>query len=101
MASATVTKLYANAGRIGQYWVCIVGDDIYAAHDDRAAVTHTAPNYGTSLGELAQRPGFRTGWALLTGGDEVLYFYDQGDDNFGYALNVTAPHFSEWGYAPF
>lgn len=101
MSAVNVSTLHANAGRIGQYWVCIVGHDIYAAHDAQPAVTHTAPNFGTSLGELAQRPGFRTGWALMPGGEEILYFYDRDDDNFGYALNVTVPHLSEWGYAPF
>lgn len=101
MSAATVTRLLANAGHIGAYWVCIVNDDIYARHEDRPAVTHTATNYGTSLGELSQRPSFRTGWAQMPSGDEILYFYDRDDDCFGYAWNVTDPQLSEWGYAPF
>jgi len=43
----------------------------------------------------------RLGWAELEGGDEVIYLYDKGDDNFGYAINLDSPQCSEWGYAPF
>jgi hypothetical protein len=32
---------------------------------------------------------------------EILYFYDRNDDGFGYALNVSDPQLSEWGYSPF
>ena len=32
---------------------------------------------------------------------EVIYLYDRGDDNFGYAVNLQYEDFSEWGYAPF
>jgi hypothetical protein len=32
---------------------------------------------------------------------DILVFYDRDDSNFGYALNVTAPGLSKWGYAPF
>ena len=32
---------------------------------------------------------------------EVIYLYDAGDGGFGYAVNLTMPGCSEWGYAPF
>jgi hypothetical protein len=38
---------------------------------------------------------------LLTTGDDVIYLYDKGDHNFGYAVNVQDPYCSEWGSAPF
>ena len=101
MSAATAIKLQANVGCIGAYWVCVFGNDLYAKHAERPAVTHTATNYGTSVGELSHRPGFRTGWAQMPGGEEILYFYDRDDDCFGYAWNVTDPQLSEWGYAPF
>ena len=49
----------------------------------------------------AARPGFRLGWGRFPDGAEVLYLYDRDDDNFGYAVNLTSPTCSEWGYAPF
>jgi len=44
----------------------------------------------------------RLGWGKFQDdGDEVIYLYDKGDGNFGYAVNLDDPHCSEWGYAPF
>lgn len=42
----------------------------------------------------------RIGWGKLPD-YEVIYLYDKDDDYFGYALNITDPDLSEWGYAPF
>ena len=50
---------------------------------------------------LAARPGFRLGWSRFPDGAEVLSLDDAGDGGFGYAVNLTAPDCSEWGYAPF
>ncbi len=47
------------------------------------------------------RPGFRLGWGRFPDGAEVLYLYDRDDGGFGYAVNLTMPDCSEWGYAPF
>lgn len=98
-----VQEFFATSGRIASYSVLIAGDHILATDDRRCCggMQHTVPNYGTSLGELSQRPGFRLGWAKMPGGEEILYFYDRDDDCFGYAWNVTDPQLSEWGYAPF
>jgi hypothetical protein len=52
-------------------------------------------------GDLAVRPGFRLGWGRFPDGAEVLYLYGRDDGGFGYAVNLTAPECSEWGYAPF
>jgi hypothetical protein len=44
----------------------------------------------------------RLGWGQFPDdGDEVIYLYDKGDSNFGYAVNMDDPQCSEWGYAPF
>lgn len=64
-------------------------------------IGHDVPNHGTSIGELAARPGFCVGWARMPDDAEILYFYDRDDAGFGYALNLDAPWCSEWGYAPF
>ena len=49
----------------------------------------------------AARPGFRLGWGRFPDGAEVLYLYDRDDGGCGYAVNLTAPDCSEWGYTPF
>jgi hypothetical protein len=59
------------------------------------------PHYGISLGDLTARPGFRLGWVHMEDDAEILYCYDRDDGDFGYALNLTDPGLSEWGYAPF
>ena len=89
-------------GHIAGYSVIITPDTIHAFHEpsDRHW-THPVPNVGTGIHDLSQRPGFRLGWARMEDDAEILYFYDRNDGNFGYALNVTDPHLSEWGYAPF
>ena len=61
-------------------------------------VTHTcghtrgfsvnAKNAATQEAEAKQRPC-------------RFCIYDQGDDNFGYGLNIEAEDCSEWGYAQF
>jgi hypothetical protein len=65
-----------------------------------ALLEHRVPNYGTSLWDPMHRDGAAIGWARMIDDAEVLYLYDRRD-GFGYALNVTAPECSEWGYAPF
>ena len=42
----------------------------------------------------------RFGWGQFPDGDEVIYLFDEADDNFGYAVNLNDPACSEWGYAP-
>ena len=43
----------------------------------------------------------RFAWGQFPGdGDEVIYLFDEADDNFGYAVNLNDPTCSEWGYAP-
>jgi hypothetical protein len=90
------------AGHIHGYDVFISGDTLRVSHDPTGRQwRHTVPNYGTSIGELAQRPGLRLGWGLFQDDAEAIYLYDTEDGNFGYAFNLSDPALSEWGYAPF
>jgi hypothetical protein len=89
-------------GHIAGYAVVVAVDTVHVFHEatDRHW-THPVPNFGTSIHDLSERPGFRLGWVRMEDDAEILFFYDRDDDNFGYALNVTDPQLSEWGYAPF
>jgi hypothetical protein len=46
---------------------------------------------------VAKARDLHIGYAT-TPDDELVYVYDIGDDGFGFAVNLTAPQFSEWGY---
>ena len=89
------------AGRVAGYDILILTDRVLVSHDAGGTRDHAVPNHGTGIGELAARPGFRLGWGRFPDGAEVLYVYDTDDGGFGYAVNLTAPDCSEWGYAPF
>lgn len=92
-------------GAIAGWNVLILADAIVYGRDDAGddgpVYRHDVPNHGTAIGELAARPGFRLGWALMEDDAEILFCYDRDDGGFGYALNLTAPGCSEWGYSPF
>jgi hypothetical protein len=95
------TQFLGRAGHVaGWEFLIAPGDDILATNGDRV-IRHTPKNYGTSLLELMSRPTAAVGWARMPDDMEILFFYDKGDDNFGYALNLDVDYFSEWGYAPF
>ncbi len=88
------------AGRVAGYDVLVLADAVIvtgAAGSRRFPV----PDYGTAIGDLAARPGFRLGWGRFPDGAEVLYLHDKGDGGVGYAVNLSAGRCSEWGYAPF
>ena len=90
------------AGHIAGYDVLLAGDTIHVTHAASGrAWRHTVPNYGTALADLARQPGLRLGWACFPDDAEAIYGYDAEDGNFGYALNLSDPGLSEWGYAPF
>ncbi len=88
------------AGHVAGYDVLILRDCVIVTDADDSR-RFPVPDYGTAIGDLAARPGFRLGWGRFPDGAEVLYLYDRDDGAFGYALNLTAPGCSEWGYAPF
>jgi hypothetical protein len=89
------------AGRIAGYDVFVRGDLVVVLPDGELVQRHLVPDHGTGLGELAARDGFALGWGRFPDAAEVLYLYDKLDEGFGYALNLSDPGLSEWGYAPF
>ena len=102
MTDTGTLRLIGRGGHIAGYDVLITEDTIRVFCDGTSQLTpFSVPNYGTSIHELSQRCGFRLGWARMEDDAENLFFYDRDDDNFGFALNVSYPNCSEWGYAPF
>lgn len=102
--AAPIMRRIGRGGNIAGWNVLILADAIVYGRDDAEqgpVYRHQVPNHGTSITALAARPGFRIGWVCMEDDAEILYCYDRDDDNFGYALNLTCPGFSEWGYAPF
>lgn len=89
------------ASHVAGYDVFFRRDTVTVSRDGDLVARKTVPDYGTALSELTARPGLALGWARFPDGAEVVYLYDRHDDNFGYALNLTHPDGSEWGYAPF
>ena len=88
------------AGHVAGYDVLILADAVIVT-DAAGSRRFPVHDFGTRIGELAERPGFRLGWGRFPDGAEVIYLYDADDGGFGYAVNLTAPGCSEWGYAPF
>lgn len=83
-------------GRIRTYEVVVLGDMI-------AVLVNGSPIAGKTVAGLARFISSRTvklGWTR-TADFEIVHLYDPQDGNFGYALNVTAPDLSEWGYSYF
>ena len=95
------TTRIGRGGFIAGHDVLILKDAIVVLTTDGRQVRHKVPNYGTAIHDLAERPGFRLGWARMEDDAEILFFYDSEDGNFGYALNLDCDWCSEWGYAPF
>ena len=88
------------AGHVAGYDVLILADAVIVTDADRSR-RFPVPNHGTAIVDLAARPGFRLGWDRFLHGADVIYLYDPDDGGFGYAVNLTSPACSEWGYAPF
>jgi hypothetical protein len=83
------------------YKLCIVGQEIEVYKNDEL-VTMQAVRLGIDHFKrfLANAKDLRIGWASFPD-FEVIYIYDKGDENFGYAVNLQDDLCSEWGYAPF
>ncbi len=87
------------AGHVAGYDVLILADAVIVT-DAAGSCRFPVPDYGTKIGELAERPGFRLGWGRFPDGAEVIYLSDRDDGGFGDAVNLTMPDCLEWGYAP-
>src|SRR3712207_6185467 len=86
------------AGHVAGYDVLVLADAVIVTDADGSR-RFPVPDYGTAIGDLAARPGFRPGWGRFPDGAEVRCLSDRDHGGYGYALNLTAPDCSEWGYA--
>jgi len=82
------------SGAVAGYEVAITGDRVLVFSDGKCVRDHVADG----LGRFVRKPGrtIRLGWAR-TADYEIVHVYDKRD-GFGYALNLTVPDLSEWGY---
>lgn len=94
----TTLERVAQSSHIAGYDVFLAGDTVTVLDDDGIVTRQTVDGLGAFI---ATAKALRTGWGRFPDGMEVLYVYDKGDDNFGYAVNLQDEHCSEWGYAPF
>ena len=91
-------QVLAQSGHLGGYEVFLQGDTVTVLDDDGIVTRQTVAGLGAFVARAKQ---LRTGWGQFPDGMEVIYVYDRGDDNFGYAVNLQDEQCSEWGYAPF
>ena len=83
------------------YYLYIRGEEIEVYKDDELVTKQDVRlgmhHFKTFLINAKQ---LRLGWTRFPD-FEVIYLFDGLDDNFGYAINLSAVTCSEWGYAPF
>ncbi len=79
------------------YDVFLAGDTVTVIDDDGPVTRQQVSGLGAFVAKARE---LRCGWGQFPDGREVIYLYDQGDDNFGYAVNLAAPECSDWGYVP-
>ncbi|MGE0539212.1 MAG: hypothetical protein AB7R89_03445 [Dehalococcoidia bacterium] len=94
----TTQQFIAQSGHIGGYDVFLHGDTVTVLDDEGIVTRQTVDGLGAFI---TRAKSLRTGWGQFPDGMEVIYLYNRGDDNYGYAINLQAEHLSEWGYAPF
>lgn len=88
-------------GSVRDYKLYIEGQEVWVYRGDKM-VTVQAVRLGIDRFEefLVKAKALCIGWAEFPD-FEVIYIYDKGDSNFGYAINLSDITCSEWGYAPF
>ena len=91
-------RFLGTGSHIAGYDVFLAGDTVSVLDDEGVVTRQTVAGLGNFVAKARQ---LRTGWGQFPDGMEVIYLYDLGDDNFGYAVNLQAADCSEWGYAPF
>ena len=98
MPDNTHLEHIGTGSHIAGYDVFLTGDTVTVLNDDGIVTRRTVKGLGAFVDRATD---LRTGWGEFPDGMEVIYLYDRGDDNFGYAVNLQAEDCSEWGYAPF
>ena len=83
---------------IAGYEVLIVGDTVVVSttRDAQLVTTQRVPRLGQFVRAARE---LRVTLAMLPA-FEVVYIVDLAQQSYGYAVNLQAPEFSEWGYAP-
>ena len=94
----TTTHLVLVSSHTAGYDVFLAGDTVTVIDDDGPVTRQQVNGLGAFV---AKARALRCGWGQFPDGMEVIYLYDRGDDNFGYAVNLHDEGCSEWGYAPF
>ena len=89
------------AGPVAGFDVLVLADAVIVSTVADEIRRFPAPDFGTRIGDLAARPGFRLGWGRFPDGAEVHDLYDRDDACFGSAVNLSMPDCSERGRAPF
>ena len=92
-----VTMMTFRSGHIRDYEV-FLADDVVTVTNEQVTVTKQRVSGLSAFTEKAKE--LKLGWGMLPD-CEVIYFYDAGDGNYGYGVNLQYPSCSEWGYAPF
>jgi hypothetical protein len=95
--SRTLERI-GTGGRINGYDVLVLGDVVVIARDGTERTRRRVDGLSWFV---ANARTLKLGWGQFPDDAEVIYLYDQGDDSFGYAVNLDWPDGSEWGYAPF
>ena len=82
----------------GPYGVMVTEKGYVVFKDGQAVTCKKVPGLSTRLAKLGSP--LKLGRARTEDFD-IIYIYQPADNNFGYAINLQCPEFSEWGYAPF
>ncbi|MEW6744772.1 MAG: hypothetical protein AB1486_18620 [Planctomycetota bacterium] len=85
------------AFEVADHLVSILGDTVKIWKGNQVVLHREVSGLGKFV---ASRQMFGIGHATMDE-DLVIFVYDPHDGNFGYAINIRTPEFSEWGYAPF
>ena len=96
MTGCTTRPVLVSSQTAG-YDVFLTGDTVTVIDDDGPVIRQQVHGLGAFVAHARE---LRCGWGQFPDGMEVIYLYDRGDDNFGYAVNLAAPECSEWGCAP-
>src|SRR3954465_10916185 len=81
MLGEEVNTMIFRSGHIRDYDVFLANDVVTVINEEVIITKQTA----RGLSNFAEKAkDLKLGWAMLPGGDDVIYFYDNGDSNFGY-----------------
>ena len=97
MGNGTMAQIGVG-GTINGYGVLVLGDVVTIERDGAQVARRRVEGLGRFVSAARD---LKLGWGAFPDGAEVIYVHDAEDGGFGFALNVSWPDGSEWGYAPF